>query len=364
MATGAGTLEYDLNSLAETNDKISVGGTLTIGTGALGFDDFVFTHIGGLQTGIYKLITTSGGIIGELDSANASGGITGALNPASAGVGTDFFTGTLRINGGDLELVVSMPPALVGITDDHGGGTLAVNSPVNYTVVFDMDMDADSVGVDDFVNAGTSAITIGTITETTPGVFSIQVTPTNAGTLQLRINQGAIIASAAGDELNTSAALPDDTTLTVRTAYAIWAGGVFQNPLPDPAADANPDSDTLNNLQEFAFGTDPTVSSTGPITYAEGVVSARGEPVVIEQGGVRYAVFGRRADHAAAGLDYAVRFSADLEPGYWETSGAMPIILATDGVIEAVAVPYPGQVQSSNGPRDARFFQVGVTGSR
>jgi autotransporter-associated beta strand protein len=363
MAAGAGTLEYDLNSLAETNDKISIGGTLTIGTGALGFDDFVFTHAGGLQTGVYKLITTSGGIIGGLDSANASGVITGALNPASAGVGTNDFTGTLRINGGDLELVVSMPPTLVGITDDSGGGTVSIHTPVTCTVAFDMDMDADTVGVEDFGNAGTSAITIGTITETTPGVFSIQVTPTNAGTLQLRINQGAIIASAAGDELDTSAALPDDTTLNVQTAYAIWAGGVFQNPLPDPAADANPDSDTLNNLQEFAFGTDPTVSSTGPITYAGGVVTARGEPVVIEQGGVRYAVFGRRVDHAAAGLDYAVRFSADLEPGYWETSDTVPAVLATDGVIEAVAVPYPGPVPTSSGPRDARFFQVGVSGN-
>ncbi len=363
MATGAGNLEYDLNSLAATNDKISVGGTLTIGTGALGFDDFVFTNPGGLQTGIYKLITTTGGIIGDLDSTNASGGITGALNSTSAGVGTNDFTGTLRINGSDLELVVSIPPTLVGINDDKGGGTVSINTPVNCTVTFDMDMDADTVGVEDFGNAGTSAITIGTITETTPGVFSIRVTPTNAGTLQLQINQDAILKSAAGDELDTSAALPDDTTLTVQTAYAIWAGGVFQNPLDHPAADANPDFDTLNNLQEFAFGTDPTVSSTGPITYAEGVVTARGEPVVIEQSGVRYAVFGRRVDHAAAGLDYAVRFSADLEPGYWSTSNTVPTVLATDGVIEAVAVPYPGPISTSTGPRDARFFQVRVTGT-
>ncbi|MEO8614727.1 MAG: autotransporter-associated beta strand repeat-containing protein [Luteolibacter sp.] len=90
-AGGAGTLSYELDALAGTNDKI-IAGTLTIGTGVLGMNDFVFTNLGGLQIGTYKLIT-SGGIIGTLDAGNLTGSI-GA------------FTGTLQINGNDLELVV------------------------------------------------------------------------------------------------------------------------------------------------------------------------------------------------------------------------------------------------------------------
>jgi autotransporter-associated beta strand protein len=94
---GAGKLKFELDSLVNTNDKIAVTGTLTIGSGALGFSDFVFTNLGGLQaTGAtpYKLIT-SGGISGSLNAANLSGSLGGGL------------TGTLQVTGNDIELVVT-----------------------------------------------------------------------------------------------------------------------------------------------------------------------------------------------------------------------------------------------------------------
>jgi len=92
-AAGAGTLAYELDSLAGTNDRIAVNGTLAIGNGTLGFNDFAFTNLGGLQTGTYKLVT-SGSRTGTLDAANLSG-LIGA------------FIGTLQLNGNDVELVVS-----------------------------------------------------------------------------------------------------------------------------------------------------------------------------------------------------------------------------------------------------------------
>lgn len=192
-------------------------------------------------------------------------------------------------------------------------------------------------------------------TSSNPSVASV------SGNTVTIIGPGSTIlaASQAGDA-NFNAAPGVSQQLTVRTVYQNWAGGVFQNPLDNAAADADPDDDTLNNLLEFAFGTDPTVSSTGPISFSKGVVTTRGQPVIIEQDGLRYAVFGRRVDHASAGLDYAVRFSANLEPDHWFTSIAAPITLATDGMVEAVAVPYPDLVPAANGPENARFFQVRV----
>ncbi len=91
---GSGKLRFDLDAPSATSDRIAVTGTLTIGSGALGFNDFVFTNLGGLRAGFYKLIT-SGGISpgGTLDSNNLLGTI-GTL-PAA-----------LRLNGNDLELVV------------------------------------------------------------------------------------------------------------------------------------------------------------------------------------------------------------------------------------------------------------------
>jgi fibronectin-binding autotransporter adhesin len=100
LAAGVtGKLSFELDALANPNDKLAVTGTLTIGDEALGFSDFAFTDLGGLEvTGgtPYKLIT-SGGISGTLDStpANLTGTLPGGL------------TGTLQITGGDVELVVS-----------------------------------------------------------------------------------------------------------------------------------------------------------------------------------------------------------------------------------------------------------------
>ena len=63
------------------------------------------------------------------------------------------------------------PPTLTSsaIVDDKSGGPVTVNTLVTYTVTFSEDMDASTVTAADFGNAGTAAVTIGTVTETTPG---------------------------------------------------------------------------------------------------------------------------------------------------------------------------------------------------
>jgi len=101
------------------------------------------------------------------------------------------------------------------IVDDRGGSPMTVNTPVTYTLTFSKDMNASTVSAADFGNAGTAPITIGTPTETTPGVFTVEVTPTGAGTLQFKVNSGVVIQAADGGSLNTSSAIADDTTLVV-----------------------------------------------------------------------------------------------------------------------------------------------------
>jgi autotransporter-associated beta strand protein len=92
QAAGAGKLNFELDALAATSDKITVTGTLAIGTEVLGFSNFVFTNLGGLELGTYKLIT--------------SGGVTGTLDPADLRGVIGAFSGTLQLTGNDLELVV------------------------------------------------------------------------------------------------------------------------------------------------------------------------------------------------------------------------------------------------------------------
>ena len=89
MAGGSGKLNYDLGTPV-ASDKITVNGAANIGNGVLGFNDFVFTNVGGMQAGTYVLMTTTAGITGTLDPASRTGTVGG-------------FTGVLQINGNNIE---------------------------------------------------------------------------------------------------------------------------------------------------------------------------------------------------------------------------------------------------------------------
>lgn len=133
-------------------------------------------------------------------------------------------TGYSRGNPGSATVSIAntddgSPPTLAptSIVDDNGGPSAYINTLVTYTVTFSRDMDASTVTAADFGNAGTAPVTIGLVTETysNSGVFTVQATPTNGGTLQLRVNAGAVLKSVAGTNLDTTAAIADDTTITV-----------------------------------------------------------------------------------------------------------------------------------------------------
>jgi fibronectin-binding autotransporter adhesin len=141
-------------------------------------------------------------------------------------------------------------------------------------------------------------------------------------------------------------------TLVLENPYEAW---VAANGATGGKA-ADPDGDGFNNLMEFAFGSDPTVNSAGSIAYSGGAVTATGQPVLEEDGGIYYAVFGRRTDYAAAGLTYTVQFTAGLDQ--WTSSVTVPTVIATDGTIDAVRVPFPNSVASPSGPKKPYFFRV------
>src|SRR5204862_473997 len=73
------------------------------------------------------------------------------------------------------------------------------------------------------VNGGTLVMTYN---ETAPGVFSVQLTTTSVGTLILQVNGGAVITDMAGNDLDTTGAIADDTTVTVNDTTAPAAPGL------------------------------------------------------------------------------------------------------------------------------------------
>jgi len=108
------------------------------------------------------------------------------------------------------------PPTLISFVDNKSGGTIQANTAVTYTVTFSKMMNAATVNPSDFENASTTPIIVNSVTATAnPAVFLVAATPTSAGTLRLRIKAGGSLTDFTGNALNTSAAIPDDTLITV-----------------------------------------------------------------------------------------------------------------------------------------------------
>jgi hypothetical protein len=157
----------------------------------------------------------------------------------------------------------------------------------------------------------------------------------------------------------TNYSLSQPTGLTVdileSTPFSVWA--IANN--ATGGKDGDPDADSYNNLMEYAFGTNPTVSATNPITFANGVVITPGQPVLQVEAGVYYAVFARRVDHLTAGVTYTVQFSAGLNQ--WSTSMTAPTVIATDDTIDAVRIRFPNFVSTPSGPKKPTFFLVQIS---
>jgi hypothetical protein len=138
-----------------------------------------------------------------------------------------------------------------------------------------------------------------------------------------------------------------------------WQVGYFGESSIQGGPNMDFDNDGVINLLEFAFGTDPSQAFGGAVQWSGSSVITAGSPIpYIFQGGTGTfsyrAAFSRRKDYSLHGLTYTVEFSADLNT--WRASSATPTILADDGMVQIVYVPYLVFV---NGKK-ATFFRVGV----
>jgi len=119
------------------------------------------------------------------------------------------------------------------------------------------------------------------------------------------------------------------------------------------------DNDGVVNLLEFAFGSNPSLSSGGFVRWSGTTSITAGSPMPYgfqsDPSTFSYrAVFSRRKDFDTLGISYAVEFSGDLIT--WGASTSTPTVLADDGTVQAVYVPYMTFV---NGKK-ATFFRVKV----
>ncbi|CAN5275471.1 hypothetical protein BH11PLA2_BH11PLA2_31310 [soil metagenome] len=163
-------------------------------------------------------------------------------NAAISGTTTDQ-RGSARIVGSAVDIgAVEIDTAslfLNSIDDGDADNSVFPNQTLTYTLTFNQDVNAATVTAADFSNAGTAAISIGTIAEPTPGIFTVQVTPTLTGTVVLRIPTGAVITSTTGKNL----AVPQQDNDSV-SVVSPFAGGL----IVDNTSDVDDGVYTANNL--------------------------------------------------------------------------------------------------------------------
>ncbi|MEQ1751619.1 MAG: hypothetical protein ABL974_19510, partial [Prosthecobacter sp.] len=161
------------------------------------------------------------------------------------------------------------------------------------------------------------------------------------------------ITLTATDSAGASSSLNVTLIINANKPERSWRWQHFGNSAAEGqgADDADPDGDGLSNLSEFAFGLDPNrPSSSSDIgTRAESSSSAE----AAGSSSMR-AIFQRRKDHQAAGLDYIVEFSSNLTE--WQPSTDTPEVLSDDGQIEQAAVPFPPKAPGEAG----QFFRIRI----
>ena len=153
-------------------------------------------------------------------------------------------------------------------------------------------------------NAGTAGISIGSITETTinSGIFTVAVTPTSTGTIQLRVNASAVVQDTTGNNLDTTSAILDLGFIPVQSIFTAWSGG--------PTANEDSNGDGIANVLAWSLGAADTNTAARPLL-----------PLFDNSSDPNYAIFTyRRSDsaHLDTATSIAVLYGSTLDS--WTTA--------------------------------------------
>lgn len=151
--------------------------------------------------------------------------------------------------------------------------------------------------------------------------------------------------------------------------FRSWMAGYFPNLPIIPTYilfSLDSDGDGMQDLMEFALGTNPDSRTSGPFplkftgTFAGGSFESHGTPTMHVVGSGpsadRRMLYSRRKDHVEAGLVYRPQFSTDLH--FWFESADPGEVIASDSTHELIAVRLPASTAGS----DKIFFRVGLLG--
>ena len=354
--------------------------TLTLDGGAL---DLAGNALGGAGTIALTTLNFLSGTLANVASINGTSGLTKTGTGTLTLTGTNTFTGPVTVSNGSFVLAwgataTSAISVASGATLVHAGATTgditlaagATDAPDslaaqrslggNYTLSASatLRLRIDSAtDYDQIVLAGTnSTITLG-------GTLDLVVAPNLPVGTRFRIlrNQGnpsaPVVGTFAGRAskqpftlagriwyLDYAAGSGGDVDLVLASSIELWRQTTFGTLVATgSAADtADPDSDGLPNLLEYALGTVPTSAASAS------------RPVLATAASHLTLTFNRIADPA---LIYQVETSPDLTPQswtpIWQSTGAQN----TAGPVTVTDSTY--NINTSNPPR--RFLRLRVT---
>ncbi len=368
-------LNFKTLALGNNTTFAATGGFTADVTGASVFEKMTVTGTVNITAGAALTMASAGGYVW-----NGTDTFTLLANDAA-----DAITGTFT--GPTLTNFLGSALTAQAFYNTSGGNDLILGAALSSNA----DLSALVVNTASFSPTFAAGTTTGYTASVSNATSSVTVTPTRAqanATIEARSNANAFASVTSGSPSGALALNLGSNTLDVRVTaqdgitiktYTItvtrrsliedWRLTFFADAsgTSNRANGADFDLDGKTNLLEFAFGTDPTLGSSGPPdltmtgTYAAATFGTTGQPIVKLEpitNGVDYrAVFIRRVDHAAAGLTYTSEFSADNFTSFTAIATA-PTVLATSGSYQLVSVPYPHFL--SNGKK-ARFFRVSVS---
>ncbi|MEK7951805.1 beta strand repeat-containing protein [Luteolibacter soli] len=211
IGTGAGRIVMQLGAPAGTNDRVNVGGTLSLGAGTIGLNEFTITDAGGLAAGVYTLIHTTGGITGTLDAANVTASVGASLN------------GTLSISGTDLILTVAG-------ANPYATWTATFPTLTNTAFDFDFDNDGIATGLEWVLGGNPTVNDTAAIAPTFTGSAATGITMSfkreedSIGAVTVTVEYGTTLATWPGSvAIGAASSGPDGNGVTVNV-----------NAVPDP----------------------------------------------------------------------------------------------------------------------------------
>ncbi|MEI6176223.1 MAG: S8 family serine peptidase [Verrucomicrobiota bacterium] len=306
-----------------------------------------------LANGKSEGTNASAGVIGTMSGGGRIGNIVGQGYIGGDIAEMVFVTGAVSTT--DRESMEGYLAHKWGLTANLAAGHPYKNSAPGGSVAV-ATLDATATDTDTLTYAWSVVTGPASVTFANAAAIDTSASFSVAGTYTLRLTVNDGHGSVSSDVV---------ITVSNPTPYQTWTGGPFAGTFTDTALTSNPDGDNLTNLQEFAFGMDPTRSSTAPLSYVSNGTTTPGTPMLEKAGATYRAVFARRKDWIAAGLSYTVEFSANLT--YWKADATGLSILSgtSASAVEAVAIPFPATVPLTNavGSQEAppKFFRVAVS---